>query len=110
MGFLAGGCNTLLLRPYGLEATRFLLEDLVGLAWLRLREGQATEAAAWAAMVRQHPTCNTYVEQRLDELQPALETALNPAELEAAPERGAALDFDAVVNRLLEGYNRDKQN
>ncbi len=84
-----------------------MLMSLPGFAWLYLQGAHPARAGELCGLAQHHPASDSEVQVRLDELMPQLEEALPPAELQAALERGKALDLDTVITELLEEFAED---
>jgi hypothetical protein len=80
-----------------------MLESVIGLARLQLRAHARVFGAELAGLVDHHPAMTADLRgARLRILMRELEEALPADELEAAMQRGAQMDLDAVVKQLLE--------
>ncbi|MCP4455783.1 MAG: tetratricopeptide repeat protein [Planctomycetes bacterium] len=90
-----------------LQAVPLILEAVVGFAGLYLQGTQAARAGELCGLVQHHPTFDSEVQIRLDEVLPLLQAALPPTKFQAALERGKALDLDTVVAELLEEFGED---
>lgn len=86
---------------HAIKVAPLLLEILVGFAWFYLEQKKFTDAAAFAGLVQYHPASHINGQLKLKELLPELETSLSADDLNAAMERGKALDLDTVVAELL---------
>ncbi len=82
-------------------AVSIILEGVVGVALLQARTAQYERAAEWLGLVRAHPLFNQEIGQNADPILVTLRTALPASELEAALERGKALELEAVVAEIL---------
>ncbi len=90
-----------------IQAVPLILEAVMGFARFYLQGIQAAHAAELCGLVQHHPTFDSEVQIRLDELLPQLKERLPSAELQAALERGKTLDLDTVVAELLEEVGED---
>ncbi|UCC77218.1 MAG: AAA family ATPase, partial [Anaerolineales bacterium] len=77
------------------------LNDLVHVAHLQARTGQAERAAELLGLALKHPASYSEVERDSHPVLEALREALAPEELEAALARGAKLDLEQVVEDIL---------
>ncbi len=84
-----------------------MLMSLLGFAGLYLQGAQPTRASELCGLAQHHPASGSEVQLRLDKVLPLLQAALSAADLEAALERGKALDLDTVVAELLEEFGED---
>ncbi len=78
-----------------------LLYALVGFARLKAQAGEHMGAAEWLGLALNHPSAETDVLGRANALLSDLRAALPAEQLEAALERGKALDLDQVVAGIL---------
>ncbi|MEO1286631.1 MAG: tetratricopeptide repeat protein [Chloroflexota bacterium] len=82
---------------------------IVGLARIFSKQGQADRAAKMVGLTQDHPAANANVLEVLTEVMPQLEIALSPEDLQTALEKGKELEFDTVVQELLdELYSPDE--
>ncbi len=91
---------------HAIQSTMVILEAVVGFAWLYLQGGNLSRAAELAGLVQHHLASDISVQMRLDAFLPLLKEALPAAELQAAMERGKALDLDTVVETLLNEFSK----
>jgi hypothetical protein len=79
-----------------------LLYALVGFASLKAQAGEPLYAAEWLGLVLGHPSRETDVLTRAETLLSELRGALPADELDAALERGKALDLEMVVREIVD--------
>lgn len=84
------------------KLTPYTLEIMVGLAWLYEGQREPVRAAELAGLAQHHPAHNSDIKWRLSGLPEKLAESLEPDELDAALERGRALDLNRIVKELLE--------
>lgn len=75
---------------------------LVGVAWLRAQAGQCEQAAGLLGLALSHQASNVDTEDDAEPVLAMLREALPADQLDAAMERGKALDLDQVVTKILE--------
>jgi tetratricopeptide (TPR) repeat protein len=86
-------------------ANRYVLiamEGLVGVAWLWTKAGQQVQAAELLGLVLGHSALNEEIKYYAEPVLAMVREALPANELEAALERGKALDLEQVVAEILE--------
>lgn len=86
---------------HAIQVVPLILVVMVGFAAIRLRAGDPARAGELAGLLASHPARHPDLLKLLDELVPVLKTVLSADDLEAAMERGKALDLDKVVRDLL---------
>jgi predicted ATPase/DNA-binding SARP family transcriptional activator len=77
------------------------LLTLVGIAALRMREGQKERALELLALVLHHPSTWQWTKDRAAPLVAELQAELSPELFVAAQERGRARDLDTTMKKLL---------
>jgi len=87
-----------------LDTTAVILELLVSYGWLYLKENKPLKAAQLIGLVKSHPSNNTDVEWRINELMPSLKEGTSPDDLATALEQGKERDLDTVVQELLDEF------
>ncbi|MFZ0547881.1 MAG: tetratricopeptide repeat protein [Candidatus Promineifilaceae bacterium] len=87
---------------HNIQLIMYLLETMVGIAWLYEGQGDLVEAAELVGLLQHHPATNSDVKWRLTGLPEKLAAGLEPDELEAALERGRASDVNKFVGELIE--------
>ncbi len=92
---------------HSISAIPLMLMSLLGFADLYLQEDNPILAGELCGLAQHHPASDSDVQVRLDEVLPQLQAALSAADLEAALERGKALDLDTMVTELLEEFAED---
>jgi tetratricopeptide (TPR) repeat protein len=85
----------------GIGAQWIVLAALRGLAWVRLRSGDAAGAAEWLGLVTRHPASNDDVRRAAGPVLAEAATALGEAALNDALGRGERLDLDKTVRDAL---------
>lgn len=97
-----------LLLARKIEMPLMSVASVVGLARLRLQTGDALYAAELAGLVDHHPAMYAGLrEGSLAKLKRELEALLSPADLNAAMQRGAALDLNTEAEKLLQATSTD---
>ncbi len=84
-----------------IQATHMIYETIVAIADYFLWQEDALQAAQLIGLVQKHIAANNYVQNRIDEVRPQLETMLSAENLEVELEKGAQLDLDHTVQNLL---------
>jgi len=90
-----------LTQAVGMGTLSYQLFVLAGYARLKALAGQPLRAAEWLGLVQSHPSLDVDALVRADTLLAELRRTLPAEELEAAVERGKALDLQAVVDELM---------
>ncbi len=92
-------------HAFALEAPPRLADILLGLADIRMQQGQLTRAAEWLGLVISHPMAQDNPEQQMyiEPVSEALREVLPSAEFEAALARGRALDLETVMREIITG-------
>jgi len=101
--------NVDIAEPHYLDALRCAVEIqaqalalwvLVRIARVRLRQGEAAQAAELVGLILNHPRTNRETYELTPRLSTALEQAIAPAALRAAQERGKGQPLDQVVEKI----------
>jgi len=101
--------NVDIAEPHYLDALRCAVEIqaqalalwvLVRIARVRLRQGEAAQAAELVGLILNHPRTNRETYELTRRLSTALEQAIAPAALRAAQERGKGQPLDQVVEKI----------
>ena len=100
------------LRPALAEASAIrdrpvMLYAVVGLAALAAQRGERVRAAEWLGLALAHPSSETDVQQRAQQLLSGLRAALPAPNLEAAMARGAKLELEQVVGEILQEMGKE---
>jgi predicted ATPase len=98
----AGAFTSALVIADDLDEAPLTLEIVLGFARLRRAEGQPAEAAKLAALLGAHPATDQTARAAAEGLSAELAAALEPAELEAALERGKSAVFADELAGLRE--------
>ena len=78
-----------------------VLAALRGLAWVRLRGGDAVGAAEWLGLITRHGASNTDVRRAAEPVLAELASALGEAALSEALSRGERLDLNKIAREAL---------
>ena len=89
-------------RSKAINAVPLVLDALSGIASLWAKRGDHVRAAEVYGLALSHPSTDTDLKHTVTPLIDALRPHLDAAALDAALERGKALDLDALVARTLE--------
>jgi len=88
-------------ESHGIGAQWIILAALRGLAWVRLKSGDAAGAAEWLGLVTRHPASNDDVRRAAGPVLAEVATALGEAALSDALGRGERLDLDKTARDAL---------
>ena len=88
-------------ESHSIGAQWIVLAALRGLAWVRLRSGDAAGAAEWLGLVTRHPASNEDVRRAAGLALAEVATTLGDAALSDALSRGARLDLDKTARDAL---------
>ncbi len=89
-------------RSAAINAVPLVLDALSGIAALWAKRGDHARAAAVYGLALSHPSTDTDLKHTVTPLIDALRPHLDAAALEAALERGKALDLNSLVAQILE--------
>jgi DNA-binding SARP family transcriptional activator/predicted ATPase len=78
------------------------LLGLVGLSGVAMEQGRHIEAAQWLSLSLHHPAADSDVERFATPILARLEDKLSPDSLNAAIEHGKVLDFEMVVDTIMQ--------
>ncbi len=84
------------------SGTFIVLEALVGLAYLRAKQGDPELALTYVSMVLGHPAIIQDTRERANELRQELEAQISIQHREAALVRATQINLEAVVNEILQ--------
>ncbi|MBN1873917.1 MAG: tetratricopeptide repeat protein [Anaerolineae bacterium] len=88
-------------QAHTLGALAILLENLLGIAWIRARRGQVEAAAELLGLVQNHPEYNAEIGQFIAPIMEVVCASLSESHLEAILARGARLAIEDVVGEFL---------
>jgi len=80
------------------------LFNLVGLAGVLQQRGDSIRAIELLGLVQHHPSTNSEVRRRIDDLMPILQKSISSEKLQSSLEEGQKLDLDTVVQELLNEF------
>jgi predicted ATPase len=83
------------------QAMPVLLESLIGLAAILLREGEAERALAWLIWVQRHPAGTRDTVQNVTQLKEEVESRLTHNQVCAAQEAADQLELESLVESAL---------
>lgn len=96
---------TALQAAYATHLTANWLDALVGIAQLRVHEGEAVAALALLLSVLHHPTCTQLVKDRSEQVYSNLQPQLTAEQIAAAQTQVQTKPLDVVIRELLATYS-----